>query len=155
MGTEMNDFEKILIGALLGAFLTYVPRFLANKQKLAAHRALLCIEIEKCLQMSNTYLTDNVQAPAYRLPSLGLAQSIPQIPSIGTISGTQIAAIQDFYIEVAALNRGLDQADKQIGIDGRLEQEYKRNLLKSKNIVVRHEKAKQAAELITKWPWIV
>ena len=67
--------------------------------------------------MAATYLSAGIASPAYRLPSLGWSQSIPQIIAIGMIDQTQIEAVQDFYTEVASLNRGLDQADRHMGDD--------------------------------------
>ena len=150
----MDDFTKIMLGAVLGAVLAYLPRFLSTRQKLIANRALLLVEIEACRKMAATYLSAGIASPAYRLPSLGWSQSIPQIIAIGMIDQTQIEAVQDFYTEVASLNRGLDQADRHMGDDTRLDVEANRARLKSRNILDRYEKAKGAVEAISKWPII-
>jgi hypothetical protein len=153
----MDEVEKILIsaaaGAGFGAMIAYVPRFLANRQKLVSNRALLCSEIETCREMAQTYINDKVTSPAYRLPSAGWSHSVPQILGVAHIH--DIKDIQYYYLEVDALNRGLDLADKHHDNDERLQAEYRRNLLKSENITIkRYEKAKLAAEKITKWPWL-
>ena len=161
----MDDFTKIMLGAVLGAVLAYLPRFLSTRQKLIANRALLLVEIDACRKMAATYLSAGFASPAYRLPSLGWSQSIPQIIAIGMIDQTQIEAVQDFYAEVASLNwdfyaevaslnRGLDQADRHMDDDRRLDAEAKRARVKSRNILDRYEKAKGAVEAISRWPII-
>ena len=150
----MDDFTKIMLGAVLGAALAYLPRFLSTRQKLIANRALLLVEIDACRKMAATYLRAGFASPSYRLPSLGWSQSIPQIIAIGMIDQTQIEAVQDFYTEVASLNRGLDQADRHMDDDRRLDAEAKRARVKTRNILDRYEKAKGAVEAISKWPII-
>ena len=150
----MDDFTKIMLGAVLGAVLAYLPRFLSTRQKLISNRALLLVEIDACRKMAATYLSAGFASPAYRLPSLGWSQSIPQIIAIGMIDQTQIEAVQDFYTEVASLNRGLDQADRHMVDETRLSAETNRARLKSRNILDRYEKAKGAVEAISKWPII-
>jgi hypothetical protein len=69
----------------------------------------------------------------------------------------QIQAIQDFYIEVASLNRGLDQADKRRSepkeLELELELEVQRNRIKAQNVLNRCEDAKRATASISTWPW--
>jgi hypothetical protein len=153
----MAEFTRILIsaatGAGFGALIAYVPRFLGNRQKLVSNRALLCSEIETCREMAKTYIDDGVMAPAYRLPSTGWSLAVPQILGVAHIKN--IKDIQYYYLEVDALNCGLDLTDRHRLDRDQLDREHSRNLLKSKNITIkRFEKAKHAAENITKWPWL-
>lgn len=155
-GNAMDDLEKTLIsvttGAVLGAIIAYVPRFLANRQKLVSNRALLCCEIDTCRERAQEYIKDRITSPTNRLPSAGWSHSVPLILSITTVEN--INDIQLYYLEVDALNRGLDLAEKYINDENQLAREYKRNLLKANNIIEkRYEKARLAAESITRWPW--
>jgi hypothetical protein len=102
-----------LLGVIVGAIVAYVPRFLTSSQKLKAYRSLLSVEIDKCTELASVYLRDNISSPSYRLPTLGIAVAFPQIIALARISQQQMSAIQAFYIEVDAMNRGLDQAEKR------------------------------------------
>jgi hypothetical protein len=147
----MDEIAKLLLSSVLGFSAAYLPRFLATAHKLKGNRALIIVEIEQCNRMANVYKTARLPAPAYRLPTIGWSQCITQILSVTSIPHEKLAPLQDFYIQVASLNRGLDQADKQIENPERLAAEHHRNITKAENIISGYCDARNCAEGIPRW----
>jgi hypothetical protein len=147
------EFIQIAFGVLLGAVISYAPRFIRARSKIDTNRAFLLVEIAKNKKMAETYLNDGIASPSYRLPHLGLSQCVPQIIEHGKLLTGQIDAIQDFYIEVGSLNRGLDQADKRRDEPNDLAVEVNRNRIKAQNILDKYEDAMRATTSISTWPW--
>jgi hypothetical protein len=140
---------------LIGAILSYLPRWLGTNRKVKSIKESLIAEIKRCEKMAQGYLKDNVASPSYRLPLHAWSKSFPELLGMGALKEAEVDKLYDFYIEVDSLNRGLDQANESIGDHSALERERNRNLLKATNIIKTFEKALETAESVPPWLWWV
>lgn len=79
-----------------------------RKRKLKAHWASLLTELEISRQKANTYLSDKIVAPLYRLPTEAFKMSFPVILAEDDIEEKELNSLINFFSIVQDLNRGLD-----------------------------------------------
>jgi hypothetical protein len=131
----------VLFGAILGAAITYAPRWLDTKRKQRSYKESLAVEIRRCENMAHTFLDDNVPSPLYRLPLYAWSTAFPKLLGMGMLREVQVNKLYDFYIEVESLNRGLDQANAAINNCDIFDREINRNKLKANNIIRNFDEA--------------
>ena len=116
-----------LLGVVVGFVLSEGSKVFwssrTNKTNFKAIRA----EIEFCKEIAEVYLSQNIMAPLYRMPTKAYEASLPQLLSSSAIEEEELKAVQKFYMEVESFNRGLDQAELARNDDAKLKAEYKRN----------------------------
>lgn len=129
----MEDLLLVLLGFLLGL----IPGWWAKRSRLKVHFAALRAEIQLCRDLAETYLKDEVMAPLYRLPIKAYGASLPVLLADAALDEPGVRDLLRFYGQVEDLNRGLDNAS-QLAMQnntGPLKAEYKRNCLKSQELV--------------------
>jgi len=121
-----------LAATFVGAWLGYL---LAGKQERTRdeklHRSLrssLLAEVERCAEQANTYLQQNILAPAYRFPSSVYEAAFPQLISSGTLASEGVTALLDFYSQVRQVNWCLDEIHQYRDNDRQRAQDEARRL---------------------------
>lgn len=131
------------VGAtIIGFGLGYLPQWCSGRAKVRAYKANLSAEVEKCKEMALAYQSDNITSPSYRLPITAWNTAYPKLIELTDITEQESKIINQFYIEVDSLNRGLDQinAARYIHGGGQIRnEELPRNLLKASNITNSYE----------------
>jgi len=123
-------------GAVFGALATQVREWRSRDRRRKAHWFALSAEVELCREMAETFLGAPIQAPLYRLSTLAYLNSFPQLLADGAARTEQdTRAVTQFYNQVEALNRGLDQANDARGNTHKIEREDERNRLKAAELV--------------------
>lgn len=141
---QTNEVIAALAGAAIAFALVVLYDWLKSRRRRRAHFAALRAEIEYCRALAQTYLTDGVKAPLYRLPTVAYAHSLPALLADGGLDETHTRDLLAFFNEVATLNRGLDQTEDARLIadpterETKLSDEYSRNRLKAEKLVPIH-----------------
>lgn len=115
-----NEMFQIFAGvvAVLVGFLFSEWKLNHNrKRKLKAHWASLLTELEISRQKANTYLSDKIAAPLYRLPMEAFQTSFPVILAEDDIEEKELNSLINFFSVVQDLNRGLEMT-AQLHIEG-------------------------------------
>lgn len=124
-----------LLGVAVGHGLTWwrdrSERVRVKRGNLRALKA----EILYCSSLAGTYLTAGYGVPSYRAPTIVYENSFPALLTQGFFSEADAAAVLEFYVNVKALNRGLDYAQAQIGSPVALQPEVSRAMLKAQHLV--------------------
>lgn len=102
-----------LVATFIGAGLAYASATYQQRKRDArlrkAHAVALLAEVERCIAYANTYLKQNIAAPAYRLPYIVYEGSFPQLIADGQLSYADVQAVLDFYSQVQQVNWLLDE----------------------------------------------
>ena len=112
----MSVYEAlVIVGPIVAVFVAY---YLGGRKEAAReHRMIrshfdsLGMEIHRCAELAAIYLEQNVQAPLYRLPASAYQMAMPVLKNAGIVSGGDAQTIQQFYLQVEQVNRGLDNVD--------------------------------------------
>lgn len=91
-------------------------------------------EVQVCGEFADTFLRDNVAAPAYRVPSLGYSKVLPVLLGESALEHSDARALMLFYTQADSFNRGLDQAELARGDSERLGREYDRCRMKAEPV---------------------
>ncbi len=111
VGTALATF----LGALLGYFAATRQEGRRDKQLQVALKAALLAEVETCVSRANTYLNENVVAPAYRMPVSVHDSAFTQLISAGGIpSGNDVRAVIEFHQQVQQINFLLDEIHRSL-----------------------------------------
>jgi hypothetical protein len=118
---------KELLPVILGFLLATIPLWLQGNRRKRAHWAAMLVELRLCSQRAQTYISDNVAAPLYRLPTRAFSAALQQLIVDGELDTNELAALTLFLSHAEDINRGLDQAAKiyiDHGHDYRLVEEF-------------------------------
>ncbi|NDE89720.1 MAG: hypothetical protein EB059_01065 [Alphaproteobacteria bacterium] len=142
-----------LISVFLGVAFTYFLSTRSEKRRLSSYKSSLRAEIDLCKIMSEEYnKQDAPQAPSWRMPTHAWTNSYPELLSLGVMTQEQVTALNEIYVEINALNLGLDQInDARLiarGAGNIMQEEADRNKLKASKIISRHQKALDALSSI-------
>lgn len=121
-------------GVVLGFLLSLIPTCVNNKRRKDGCIKSLTAEIILCGSFADTYLTDKIMSPLYRLPVAAWQNSYPVLLSMGQLTDEQTASLHKFYNAVETFNRGLDQINAAIGDTKKLSDEQNRLELKANGI---------------------
>jgi hypothetical protein len=147
-----------IIGFILGGLFSYFPQLFNRKSRIRSYKASLAAEIKKCNEMATGYAAEGaVKSPSYRLPVFAWNNAYPQLLAVGVLNECQVEFLNQFYIEVDSLNRGLDQANDARFTNGGgslLTEEHKRNKLKASNIMSNFSKALDAIQSTKELCWL-
>lgn len=141
---QTSEVIAALVGAALAFSLVVLYDWLRSRRRRRAHFAALRAEIEHCRALAQSYLTDGVMAPLYRLPTMAYAHSLPALLADGGLDEAHTRDLLAFFNEVETLNRGLDQSENarlitnQTERESKLSDEYSRNRLKAEKLVPIH-----------------
>lgn len=146
---ETSFFEgtgAAVIGVILGSLVTYFISTRSEKQKLNSYKSSLRAEIDLCKKMAEDHNKDGApQAPSWRLPTHAWTNSYPELLSLGILTQEQVTVLNEIYIEINALNLGLDQINDARSIErgsgSVMHEEANRNKLKASNIISKYQKA--------------
>ena len=107
-------YLESLLGAAIGGLMVLIAQkyfeWRAAQGVIQASKDYLRAEISVCGTLARTFLTDNVQAPLYRLPTVCFVPGVEALLRHGELKQGPAESLIRFYGEVAALNRGLDDA---------------------------------------------
>lgn len=125
-----------LAATFIGAGLAYLAATFQQRKREAklrkANAVALLAEVERCVAYANTYLQQNIMAPAYRLPVTIYAGSFPQLIADGKLSYADVQAVLDFYSQVQQVNWLLDEIHRHRLDDNDGMQSTERNRLVAK-----------------------
>ncbi len=124
-----------VIGVILGFALSELKDFIRRRNRAITHFKAIKAEIEFCSHMARIFIRDKVAAPLYRLPTKAYQASLPQLLSDAIVNEHELRAIQQFYMQVESLNRGLDQAELARTDEERLNKEFSRNYIKAEKLL--------------------
>jgi hypothetical protein len=68
------------------------------------------VELEMVQRAAQTYRTDSVKAPLYRLPTIAVDQALPELLTAGVLKPAELHSLLSCGLLVRDINRGLDQA---------------------------------------------
>ena len=125
------EIVAAIVGVIVGFILSEGRRSFGEKSRNKTNFCALRAEINFCSDLAKIYVKDRKMAPLYRLPTAAYEAALPQLLSASAINEVELKAIQQFYMQVESLNRGLDQAELARNDRERLEAEYNRNLGKA------------------------
>jgi len=85
--------------------------FEARMGRLSALKGEVRYCIMQCEVYVSFYFSDNLSAPAYRLPRLAYDQTLPLILADGLLSSDDVGALTQFYVDAISFNRCLDNLE--------------------------------------------
>lgn len=141
---QTTEVIAAFVGAAVAFALVLLYDWLKSRRRRRAHFAALRAEIEHCRRLAQTYLTDGVAAPLYRLPTVAYAHSLPALLADGGLDEAHTRDLLAFFNQVETLNRGLDQSEGARLIanpterDAKLSDELSRNCLKAEKLIPVH-----------------
>lgn len=133
-----------LLGVVVGAGLAFgIAEYRDAKERSRKRRGnfeALAVEIQICGELADGYLKGGVMAPAYRMPLTAYNKCFADLLTDGVLASAETNAVIRFYINVAAFNFAVDQA--QIALmkrdddepTPRSRREASRAMLKASNI---------------------
>jgi hypothetical protein len=134
-------WASLLTGGLAGGVAAFLlgllkDRYLRNR-RISGHWGALKEEVEICGDFAQTYITDNVLAPLYRLPSTAFGLSLSALLGDGDITRSEYRALTLFAELVTQINRGLDRVASahEHGDAARGDAEVNRLRLKCRNLI--------------------
>ena len=133
------EIVTAIVGVVVGFILSEAKSAFSNNKRNKTNFKALKAEIDFCSYLANVYVNDNIMAPLYRLPTNAYEASLPQLLGASAIDETELKAVQQFYMEVESLNRGLDQAELARDNSDKLKTEYNRNLGKARFLLPSNE----------------
>jgi hypothetical protein len=110
-----------------------VPVYIARQLRRVERRGeviAMLVEIEETRARLNSYTTQNIMAPLYRLPSSNLKLALPKLIGAGPLTNREIDTLIRYANKVDEINRGLDRASDESD-DCTLRREYERNCAKA------------------------
>jgi len=116
-----------LLGVVLGFVLSEGSKVFWNSRRNKTNFKAIKAEIEFCKEIAEVYLSSNIMAPLYRMPTKAYEASLPQLLNASAIEEEELKAVQKYYMEVESFNRGLDQAELARSDETKLKAEYTRN----------------------------
>ena len=99
-----------LIGVLVGFGLNELRERSRRKRERHGHFEALAAELQICAEMARGYINGGVKAPAYRMPMIAYARSIPALLADGVLRFEESSALFRFYVGAQSFNFALDQA---------------------------------------------
>lgn len=138
---QSGEVAAAVTGAVVAFLLLVAYDWLRARRRRRAHFAALEAEMDYCRDLAQTYLRDGVKAPLYRLPIVAYANSLPALLSEAALGEVDTRHLLEFFNEVEALNRGLEQAEGARLIadrnerEAKLDDEYSRNTLKAQRLI--------------------
>ena len=120
---------------MLGFVLLLLKDWWTRRRKHKAYWHALKAELEFARGLADTFLSDRVAAPLYRLPRDAFDSCYPELLADGAVSEAESHALMAYFNEVATMNRGLDRA-ADASDDATLKAEYERNRLKAERLSI-------------------
>ena len=105
-----NTLLGVVVGAALGYLGAELREFFRRKRERQGHFEALGVEIQICSDIARGDSGGKVRAPAYRMPLMAYQRSFPLLIADGVLSLEEINALARFYMNAAAFNYSLDQA---------------------------------------------
>ena len=102
---EMLQIFAGVVAVLVGFLFSEWKSNRNRKRKLKAHWALLLTELEISRQKANTYLSDKIAAPLYRLPMEAFQTSFPVILAEDNIEEKELNSLINFFSTVQDFDR--------------------------------------------------
>lgn len=127
----MKELVYIVFGFLLGT----IPPWLARKRRLKAHWAALSAEIDICKEKGESYISQSIAAPLYRMPLDGYRHSYPVLLAEGALTEREVKTLSTFFAQAEDINRGLDRVAATEGDKKRMRNEFSRNCAKARELV--------------------
>ena len=81
-------------------------------ERLSALWSAVRAEVETCGNMAVAFLAAHIMAPSYRLPTVAYRTILPELLLAARLSTTDTQDLLSFFVDVEALNRGLDIAQE-------------------------------------------
>jgi hypothetical protein len=137
---QTSEVTAAITGAVVAFLLVVSYEWLRTRRRRRAHFAALEAEMDYCNDLAQIYLRDRVAAPLYRLPTVAYKNSLPALLAEASLSDGETRSLLEFFNEVEALNRGLEQAEGARVIpdaaerDAKLAEEFSRNMLKAQRL---------------------
>lgn len=133
----MKDILLIIIGFILA----HVPGIFDRRRKLKTHWYAIRAEMLLSREKAEALLIAGIAAPLYRLPVIAYTTSFPILLSEGAVSEEEALQIGRCFAQIQDINRGLDYASEMntSGNEEKLKQEYNRNCLKAKALLLGDE----------------
>lgn len=152
-GAAIIEATPPAIYTVLGAGITYLISIRSEEKKLKSYKSGLRAEIGLCKTMAEEYNKEGApQAPSWRMPTHAWTNAYPELLSLGVLTQDQVTALNEIYVEINALNLGLDQINDarsmEQGSGNVMQEEANRNKLKASNIISKHQKALKALSSI-------
>lgn len=130
---------ETVVGVALGFGLSEAKSFFSTRRRRIVHWKVLKAEVEFCSQLAKRFLDDNVVAPLYRLPTQAFSHAFPQLLVDAKVSEQEMRAVQMFFSQVEALNRGFEQVELARFDSEKMSKEYSRNRSKAELLLPRVE----------------
>lgn len=135
-----NPLLGVIVGAALGFGLAEYRDYKERKRRRRGNFEALAVEIQICDELAHGYLNGGVMAPAYRMPLTAYSKCFSDLLTDGVLTASETNAVIRFYINVAAFNFAVDQAQAALmkrdddQPTTRLKREASRTFLKAQNI---------------------
>jgi len=127
----MQEFFLVVLGFLLAA----VPLWFDRKRRLKGHFRAIRVELDLCKERAETFLTDQIQSPLYRMPLRAYEVGAPILLTENVLSEAEHKNLAKFYAQAEDINRGLDYAASALDDPDRLRLEVSRLVLKTTRLV--------------------
>jgi hypothetical protein len=102
---QTTEVIAAFVGAAVAFALVLLYDWLKSRRRRRAHFAALRAEIEHCRGLAQTYLTDGVAAPLYRLPTVAYAHSLPALLADGGLDEAHTRDLLAFFNQVETLTQ--------------------------------------------------
>ena len=89
-----------LMGVALGFGLSEIASWRRRSRERRSRWLALHAELELCARLVETYLTDPIKAPLYRLPTKAYGSSFPALLGAGDVTEEDSRALTEFFNEV-------------------------------------------------------
>ena len=100
-------------GAGTGYLLTFWREKAARERRIRSCWSAVRSEIKICSRMADDYLNPPiVKAPSYRWPTLAYQHAFPELLLGAGLNTDEVGALLSYFIDVEAINRGLDRAQE-------------------------------------------
>jgi hypothetical protein len=107
---EWADLLKSLVSVSVGFALGLASTLWVSRRKAKVHWGALYAEMGICRDLAHTYLSANVSAPLYRLPTMVCKSSLAILLNEARVKRGKVEQLLEFYGLVESINRGLDDA---------------------------------------------
>jgi hypothetical protein len=117
--SDWVNLGGVIAATFIGAMLAYMTtRWQESRRDAQLQRALkaaLLAEVETCISRAHTYLSENIVAPAYRMPVSVHESAFTQFISAGGMpSGRDVRAVIEFHQQVQQINFLLDEIHRHL-----------------------------------------
>lgn len=143
------------IGAVLGFGGSLFAAFMERRRRIRSCWRALFAEFQICSQMAQDYLGGRkiVMSPVYRWPLVAYVHTFPELLLSAGMSTGQARAILDYFLQVDALNRGLDEIQEHLAVGRQegLNRQFRTNRLKAAHLRSNSEKYTAARKVFAQF----